>query len=111
LGHESQFPAPQPSGRYLFGQETFSERPGIERDAPIPDARRSGVLLRSSTDSAVSGPSAYPYPSKKSAAFQRGARSTADCERLPDNATRDLPLLKSLKIATVGPTPLAVNVG
>jgi hypothetical protein len=36
------------------------------------------------------------------------ARSTADCERLPDIATRDLPLLKSLKIATVAPAPLAI---
>jgi hypothetical protein len=37
VGHEGQFPAPEPSARYRFGQETFAGTRGNERDAPIPD--------------------------------------------------------------------------
>jgi hypothetical protein len=34
VGHEGQFPAPEPSARYRFGQETFAGTRGNERDAP-----------------------------------------------------------------------------
>ena len=32
-GHEAQFPPPEPSARYRFGQATFAGTRGNERDA------------------------------------------------------------------------------
>jgi hypothetical protein len=37
MGHEDQFAPPGPSGRYRFGQATFTGTHGNERDAPIAD--------------------------------------------------------------------------
>jgi hypothetical protein len=37
LGQQHQFPHPEASARYRFGQETFARGPGNERDAPLPD--------------------------------------------------------------------------
>jgi hypothetical protein len=34
VGQQHQFPLPKASACYRFGQETFAERPGNERDAP-----------------------------------------------------------------------------
>ena len=33
MGHEAQFPPPEPSARYRFGQATFAGTRGNERDA------------------------------------------------------------------------------
>jgi hypothetical protein len=49
LGHEAQFLAPSPSGRYPFDQETFSATPGNERDAPIPAIRLAAFNRHGST--------------------------------------------------------------
>jgi len=43
LGHERQFPAPELSARYRFGQGTFSRMRGIERDAPKAAASRTAA--------------------------------------------------------------------
>jgi hypothetical protein len=48
LGHEGQFPAPEPSARYRFGQETFAGTRGNERDAPeavVPAPRLAAALV------------------------------------------------------------------
>jgi hypothetical protein len=37
VGHQHQFPHPEPSARYGFGQGTFAGTRGNERDAPFPD--------------------------------------------------------------------------
>jgi hypothetical protein len=39
MGHEPQFPPPEPSGRNRFGQGTFAGTRGNERDAPQTDLR------------------------------------------------------------------------
>jgi hypothetical protein len=41
MGHEDQFAPPGPSGRYRFGQATFTGTHGNERDAPIPAIREA----------------------------------------------------------------------
>jgi hypothetical protein len=42
LGQQHQFPLPKASACYRFGQETFAERPGNERDAPKSGDGRTG---------------------------------------------------------------------
>jgi len=53
------------------------------------------------------GALAYPYRRRQSAVFQRGRAGQRRRWHLPGMQTRDLPLHKSLKTATVAPAPLA----
>jgi hypothetical protein len=45
LGQQHQFPLPKASACYRFGQETFAERPGNERDAPKSADGRTGEAI------------------------------------------------------------------
>jgi hypothetical protein len=43
MGHEAQFPPPEASARYRFGEGTFAGTRGNERDAPIPDLASTAI--------------------------------------------------------------------
>jgi hypothetical protein len=49
LGHEDQFPPPNPSGRCRLGEATFAGMGSKEEDAPIPVVRAITIESPEST--------------------------------------------------------------
>ena len=86
MGYEDEFSPTRPNGRYRLGDAAFAWLGSKEEDALIADPRP------------------YPYRRRQSAVFQRGRARQRPTVAPAGYATPNLPLLKTLKTATVAPT-------
>ena len=97
LYHEERFPPTRLSAGYGFRKETIAGVRHNGRDAPIPDARRSGVPLRSLTDS---GPSSRRAHRRRCATRRHAACTPATASGAVASGAR--PTLGFAGLASVG---------
>ena len=81
---------------------------GLRKGTAFPQAADIRQTADERLGCADSRPSAYPYRRRQSTPFSARRRGQRPTVAPAGYATRDLPLLKSLKTATVAPTSLAI---
>src|SRR4051812_48304281 len=82
---------------------------GLEMASAPAQSADAGGYARERVRCAISRPSAYPYRGRQRGAFQRRQRGQGPTVAPTEYAIGDLPLLKSLKTATVAPKPPAIS--